>query len=40
VDEIRSKKVPEFLDTGSLLITKSNMYEEENQKLLFPFITD
>lgn len=29
--------VPKFIDTGSLVITKQNMYEEENQKLLFPF---
>ncbi|NBD23875.1 substrate-binding domain-containing protein [Paenibacillus glycinis] len=37
VDAIRRKPVPEAIDTGSLVITKQNMYEEENQKLLFPF---
>jgi len=26
------------LDSGSELITKDNMYTEENQKLLFPFV--
>ena len=26
------------LDSGSELITKENMYTEENQKLLFPFV--
>lgn len=34
------RKVPEMIDTGSLLITKQNMYEEENQKLLFPFVNN
>lgn len=29
--------VPEKVDSGSELITKENMYTEENQKLLFPF---
>jgi len=39
VDVIRGGpgSVPKFIDTGSLVITKQNMYEEENQKLLFPF---
>lgn len=34
---VKGKKVEKFIDTGSLVITKSNMYEESNQKLLFPF---
>ncbi|MFC0331322.1 substrate-binding domain-containing protein [Paenibacillus sepulcri] len=38
VDAVRGKKVPKMIDTGSLVITKQNMYEEENQKLLFPFV--
>jgi ribose transport system substrate-binding protein len=37
VEAIHGKKVPRVIDTGSLIITKQNMYEEENQKLLFPF---
>ncbi|MDQ6422446.1 substrate-binding domain-containing protein [Paenibacillus sp. LHD-117] len=37
VSALRGKKVPDVIDTGSLIITKQNMYEEENQKLLFPF---
>jgi ribose transport system substrate-binding protein len=35
---ISGKKVPRTIDTGSLVITRRNMYEEENQKLLFPFV--
>jgi len=35
---ISGKKVPRTIDTGSLVITRKNMYEEENQKLLFPFV--
>ncbi|WP_239613740.1 substrate-binding domain-containing protein [Cohnella mopanensis] len=38
VEAVRGKKIPGIIDTGSLLITKRNMYEEENQKLLFPFV--
>jgi ribose transport system substrate-binding protein len=33
----QGKKVDKNLDSGSELITKNNMYTEENQKLLFPF---
>ncbi|MDR1107014.1 MAG: substrate-binding domain-containing protein [Treponema sp.] len=29
--------LPAFVDTGSVLITAKNLYEPENQKLLFPF---
>ncbi|HEY8529176.1 MAG TPA: substrate-binding domain-containing protein [Paenibacillaceae bacterium] len=38
VEAISGKKVPKTIDTGSLVITRQNMYEEENQKLLFPFV--
>jgi ribose transport system substrate-binding protein len=38
VEAITGTKVPKLIDTGSLVITKQNMYEEENQKLLFPFV--
>lgn len=31
------KEIPKKIDSGSKLITKENMYTEENQKLLFPF---
>ncbi|RUS43546.1 substrate-binding domain-containing protein [Cohnella sp. AR92] len=37
VEAFQDKKVPKVIDTGSLVITKQNMYDEENQKLLFPF---
>ncbi|NBK90663.1 sugar ABC transporter substrate-binding protein [bacterium 1XD21-13] len=33
----RGKEVEPYVDSGSELITKENMYMEENQKLLFPF---
>ncbi|RKP57238.1 LacI family transcriptional regulator [Cohnella endophytica] len=38
VEAVEGKKVLKVVDTGSLVITKKNMYEEENQKLLFPFV--
>jgi len=38
VEAVGRKRVPKLIDTGSLVITKQNMYEEENQKLLFPFV--
>jgi ribose transport system substrate-binding protein len=37
VNLINGKKVEKNVDSGSQLITKDNMYSEENQKLLFPF---
>ena len=37
VEALGGASVPRVIDTGSLVITKRNMYEEENQKLLFPF---
>lgn len=33
----RGEAVEPYVDSGSELITKENMYTEENQKLLFPF---
>lgn len=38
LDAIRGKRVQRRIDTGSVVVTKRNMYEEENQKLLFPFV--
>lgn len=38
VDAVRGRKVPERMDTGSVVIDKTNMYTSENQKLLFPFV--
>lgn len=37
VQAARGKAVESYVDSGSELITKDNMYSEENQKLLFPF---
>lgn len=37
LDLIQGRKVDSFYDTGSILITKDTMYQEENEKLLFPF---
>ena len=31
------EKIEYYIDSGSKLIDKNNMYEEENQKLLYPF---
>lgn len=36
VKAVRGEKTEEEIDSGSELITKENMYTEENQKLLFP----
>ncbi|WHH58079.1 substrate-binding domain-containing protein [Petroclostridium sp. X23] len=38
VQAVKGKKVNKKIDTGSEIITKENMYTEENQKLLFPFM--
>ena len=38
VEETKDRrKQKEFIDTGCVLITKENVYEPENQKLIFPF---
>lgn len=38
VEVLRGVKVPARIDTGSVIVTKDNIYEEEHQKLLFPFV--
>ncbi|MDO5422123.1 MAG: substrate-binding domain-containing protein [Eubacteriales bacterium] len=38
VELLRGEKVSKTVDSGSELITTENMYEMENQKLLFPFL--
>lgn len=38
VEVLRGERVPDIIDTGSVIITKHNMYMDENQKLLFPFV--
>jgi len=35
-DLIRGKKLPRFINTGSVDISRFNMFQPENQKLLFP----
>lgn len=35
---VNGEKIDYYTDSGSTLITKEDMYTEENQKLLFPFI--
>jgi ribose transport system substrate-binding protein len=37
-DAAENRPLPPFIDTGSVLITVENLYEPENQKLLFPFV--
>ncbi|WP_136604961.1 substrate-binding domain-containing protein [Paenibacillus dokdonensis] len=37
ISVIKGQKVEKMVDTGSKVITKYNMYTNENQKLLFPF---
>ncbi len=36
VDYLKGKKVDTFIDTGSILITRENMFQREYQELLFP----
>ena len=33
----RNEHIEHYIDSGSVLITKDNMYQEENQEVLFPF---
>jgi ribose transport system substrate-binding protein len=35
-DLIRGRKLPRFINTGSVDISQANMFQPENQKLLFP----
>ncbi len=37
VTYLKGEKVAPFIDTGSILITKNNMFKREYQELLFPF---
>ncbi len=37
VEYLKGEKVAPFIDTGSILITKDNMFKREYQELLFPF---
>lgn len=37
VDYLQGRRVKKFYDTGSVLITKENMFRREYQELLFPF---
>ncbi|MDR1108924.1 MAG: substrate-binding domain-containing protein [Spirochaetaceae bacterium] len=37
-DAAENRGLPPFIDTGSVLIRLENLYEPENQKLLFPFV--
>ncbi len=34
---LKGVNVPDFIDTGSILITKDNMFKREYQEILFPF---
>lgn len=38
VKSLEGKKISKWIDTGSVVVTKENMYTTENQRLLFPFI--
>ena len=37
IHALTGKTVEPDLDSGSKLITKENLYEDENQRLLYPF---
>ncbi len=38
VKSLKGEKIEKWIDTGSIVVTKENMYSNENQRLLFPFI--
>lgn len=38
VKSLKGQKISKRIDTGSVIVTKNNMYTSENQKLLFPFV--
>lgn len=38
VRAIKGEKISKRIDTGSVVVTKGNMYNRENEKLLFPFV--
>ena len=39
VEAYHNSAVEPMVDSGSVAVTKANMFTEENQKLLFPFWT-
>ncbi len=38
LDAVKGIPIPESVNTGAVVITKDNMYDLENQKLVFPFV--
>lgn len=38
IEAVRGQKFPKWIDTESVIINKDNLYTEQNQKLLFPFV--
>ncbi|WP_019636874.1 substrate-binding domain-containing protein [Paenibacillus fonticola] len=40
IDVIKGRDVNDVINTGSVVITKENMFVPEHQKLLFPFLED
>lgn len=38
IEAVEGEEVEQIIDTGSVVITKENMYLSENEKLMFPFI--
>lgn len=38
VKSLKGEKIEKWINTGSVVVTKENMYSIENQRLLFPFI--
>lgn len=38
LDAVHGLSVPDSVNTGAVVITKDNMYDPENQKLVFPFV--
>ncbi|HHV98400.1 MAG TPA: ABC transporter substrate-binding protein [Clostridiaceae bacterium] len=38
VKSLKGEKIEKWINTGSVAVTKENMYSNENQRLLFPFI--
>jgi ribose transport system substrate-binding protein len=37
LQSIKGNVTPQTIDTGTVIITKDNMFDPQNQKLLFPF---
>jgi len=38
IKSLKGEKIEKWINTGSVAVTKDNMYSNENQRLLFPFI--